>query len=370
MAGTKRGALSRLRGGTSNVGELFSIVRELSFDDLRDEAQTVPRLLLLGADGALLGALRDALEAGATGSFFDTAGFDALPQYLESYDAIVLVNATPADRNLPRVKQLLTNVETAGRTLTFQVPPSLSRDGRPDLSPEAVADLRRRLLTRLEHRQLALGRFLPSFRQDAAMGLINATSRANAEFALLSNIPSLIPVVGTLMAIGADTLVLTKNQLMLIYKLAAIHGRDLQQPWRIYSEMLPVVGAGIVWRTVARELTSLIPFAGGSIPKLIVAYAGTMVMGQAGHFYYQQGNRPSSEHMQGFYARAVERARSLGILNRNDDQKVIEGRFTEKQPVPEQPAPVEQRQAQPVPTAPAPTPEAGGVAEPPPSEQR
>ena len=340
MAGTKRGALSLLRGGAPGISELYSVVRELSFDELRDEAQTPPRLLLLGADHGLLQALRDALAAGATGSYFDTAGFADLPQHLDVYDAIVLVNASPADRNLPGVRQLFTNAETAGRTLTFQVPPSVGRNDRPDLPAEAVADLRRRLLTRLAHRQLALGRFLPSFRQDAALSTINTTARANAEFALLSNIPAVIPLVGNLMAVGADFLVLTKNQLMLIYKLAAIHGCDLQQPWRIYTEMLPVVGAGIFWRTVARELASLIPLAGGAIPKLIVAYAGTMVAGQAAHFYYDKGTRPSGEQMKGFYARAAARARDLGILNR-DARTVIEGHFTERPPIPAEPATTE-----------------------------
>lgn len=336
MAGSKRGALSLLRGGAPGIGELYSVVRELSFDELRDEAETPPRLLLVGADRGLLHALRDALAAGAAGSYFDAAGFGDLPRRLEGYDAIVLVNAAPADRDLPRVRQLFADGETAGRTLTFQVAPAVGRDERPDLSPEVVADLRRRLVTRLAHRQLALGRFLPSFRHDAAMSTINTTARANAEFALLSNIPAVIPLVGNLMAVGADFLVLTKNQLMLMYKLAAIHGRDLRQPWRIYSEMLPVVGAGIFWRTVARELANLIPLAGGAIPKLIVAYAGTMVAGQAAHFYYERGARPTGAQLKAFYGRAAARARDLGMLHR-DGRQVIEGHFTEHPTTPPQP---------------------------------
>ncbi len=339
MPGAKRGTLARLRGGAPGIGQLFSIVRELSFDELRDEAQLPPRLLLLGADRALLAALRDALGGGDATHFIEIADFDDLPSHLDSFDGIVLVNAAPSDRNRPAIKGLLNGVETAGRTLTFQLPPSLSRDGQPALSEEAVADLRRRLITRLAHRQLALGRYLPSFRQDAAMGVINATARANAEFAVLSNIPAVVPIVGSVMAIGADFLVLTKNQLMMIYKLAAIHGKDIKEPWRLYTEMLPVVGAGIFWRTVARELASLIPFAAGTIPKLIVAYAGTMVTGQAAHLFYEQGSRPTSDQMKSFYVRAAERAKSLGILQREDDRKVIEGRFTEKAPPPPAPLP-------------------------------
>lgn len=325
-----RRALTR-RVVPSGVGELFNIVRELSFEELRDEAQLPPRLLLVGSDRAALTGLRDTLGGGAAASFIDVALFDALPSNLDSCDGIVLVNATPNDRARPPIKQLLSQVETAGRTLTFQLPPSVGQ-GEVVPSPEAVEDLRGRLVTRLSHRQLALGRYLPPFRRTVATSITNATARANAEFALLSNIPAVVPIVGNFMAIGADFLVLTKNQLMLIYKLAAVHGRDIQQPWRLYSEMLPVLGAGILWRTVARELAALIPFAAGTIPKVLIAYAGTTVTGQAASFYYEQGTRPSGEQMKGFYAWAMERAKALRLTNRQDDRKVIEGRFTERAP--------------------------------------
>ncbi len=334
MARRRRGPLSRLGGGVPAVGELFNIVRELSFDELRDEAQLPPRLLLAGADAAGLLALRDALGGAEAASFIETATFDDLPRNLDGYDGIVLVNATPADRARPQIRQLLSGAETAGRTLTFQLPPTAVRQERPTPPPAAaVDDLRQRLITRLAHRQLALGRYLPAFRRDAAQSVINQTARANAEFALLSNIPAVIPIVGNLMAVGADFLVLTKNQMMLIYKMAAIHGRDIQHPWQLYTELLPTVGAGILWRTIARELAALVPFAGGTIPKVLIAYAGTAATGQAASFFYEQGKRPSRDQMRSFYARALDLARGLrlGGGERDGDRggNVIEGRFTE-----------------------------------------
>ncbi len=335
------GALRRVAGATSNVAELFNIVREMSFDELREEAQAAPRLLLLGADQAALEPLRDQLGGSGSASYIDTAAFDQPPRDLAAYDGIVLVNAGPTDRARPEIQRLLAGAETAGRTLTFQIPPSLARDDRAlaTVTDDLADDLRRRILTRLSHRQLALGRYLPAFRGEAAQSVTNATARANAEFALLSNIPAVIPVVGNLVAAGADFLVLTKNQLMLIYKLAAIHGRDIQQPWRLYTEMLPVVGAGLVWRTVARELASFVPFAGGTIPKVIIAYAGTAVVGQAAHFFYEQGKKPSNEQLRRFYARAAEVARSLrlSLPGRANGHDVIEGQFTERK-APQPPA--------------------------------
>jgi len=332
MAGSRTG-LSRLRPRVPAVGDLFSVVRQLSFDELRDEATLPPRLLLLGNEQPTLETLRGALVGESGAQFIDLALVgDALP-HLDSYDGIVLVNLSPSERNEPMIARLLNSDETAGRTLTCQLPPTLGqRDAA--IPSELIDDLRGRIVTRLSHRQLALGRYLPAFRKQAASAVIGQTARANAEFALLSNIPALIPVVGNIVAAGADFLVLTKNQLMLIYKMAALHGRDLGQPWRIYAEMLPIVGVGILWRTIARELSALIPFAAGTIPKVLVAYAGTAVAGQTANLYYLQGTRPTGEQLQGFYLRAVEMARKLPFMNRNAARRgtFIEGQFTEQRP--------------------------------------
>jgi uncharacterized protein (DUF697 family) len=338
---TRRG-LARLRSSGPAVGELFKIVRELSFDELRDEAQLPPRLLLVGANHDQLVTLRDALGGGAASGFIDVVTFEQMPGYLDLYDGIVLVNAGPTERNRPKIRQLMVDTETAGRTLTFQLPPGGAADGEMPLPPQAVDDLRSRLVTRLGHRQLALGRYLPAFRKQVTTSLINQTARANAEFALLSNIPAVIPIVGNLMAAGADFLILTKNQLMLIYKLAAAHGRDIDQPWRLYTEMLPVVGAGLVWRTVAREMAALIPFAAGTIPKVLIAYAGTAVTGQAASYYYEFGAKPTGAQVRRYYERAVEVAKTLRPGGR-DEPNAIEGEFTEVEP------PVEPERA-PVPT--------------------
>jgi len=329
----RRTGLSRLRAGVPGIGDLFSVVRQLSFDELRDEATSPPRLLLIGNEQPTLETVRGALVGESGAQYIDIALVgDALP-HLDSYDGIVLVNLSPPERNAPVIAHLLNSDETAGRTLTCQLPPT---PGQRDVTipSDLIDDLRGRIVTRLSHRQLALGRYLPAFRKQAASTVIGQTARANAEFALLSNIPALIPVVGNIVAAGADSLVLTKNQLMLIYKIAAIHGRDLGQPWRIYAEMLPIVGAGIFWRTIARELSALIPFAAGTIPKVLVAYAGTAVAGQTANLYYLQGTRPTSDQLQGFYLRAVEMAPKLPFMNRNAERRgpIIEGQFTHKHP--------------------------------------
>jgi uncharacterized protein (DUF697 family) len=137
------------------------------------------------------------------------------------------------------------------------------------------------------------------------MHVVQLTSRVNGQFALASNLPALVPVVGGILAAGADTIVLTKNQLMMLYKLAAIHGRDLDNRFRIYQEMIPIVGAGLFWRTVARDLAAMMPFAAGAVPKVAIAFAGTMAAGMAAHLYYHEGKRVDSVRMREFYQNAL-----------------------------------------------------------------
>src|SRR5699024_11012998 len=110
---------------------------------------------------------------------------------------------------------------------------------------------------------------------DAVRAIINETSKANAQFALVSNASAVVPIVGNLMTVGADLVVLTKNQVMMCYKIAAAHDRELGNQFAIIRELSPVVGAGFIWRTIAREASAMIPLAAGTIPKVAVAYAGT-----------------------------------------------------------------------------------------------
>jgi uncharacterized protein (DUF697 family) len=201
-------------------------------------------------------------------------------------------------------------------------------------SDEPVERIRQAVVRVGDDLELALGRAFPALRPAAAMQVVNVTSRVNGQFALASNLPALVPVVGGVLSAGADTIVLTKNQLMMIYKLAAIHDRDLDNRFRIYQEMVPVVGAGLFWRTVARDLAAMIPFAAGAVPKVAIAFAGTFAAGMAAHLYYQEGKRVDSRRMRQLYRDALQQLRdrpdllkSLPIPNRlrrdNEPDRVI-----------------------------------------------
>jgi hypothetical protein len=86
--------------------------------------------------------------------------------------------------------------------------------------------------------------------------------------------------------------------------------------WQDYvTEFGSVIGSGFVWRQIARSLIGLIP-AWGIIPKVVVAYSGTYVVGNAVLGWYLTGRKLSPKQMQALsvqaFTRGKEYARKLG----------------------------------------------------------
>lgn len=279
------------------VRDFVTVIRELSFDQLRAEALLAPRLLVIARDAGLAALGRDRLFGPGAEEFVDVRTFGEGTADPLEYDVIVSVG--PLESAVGRTwRDLFRRVDEPARVVEIE----------PDLI-EGAADLdgvRRRIADVADERSLAIGRYIDAMREACAAQVVTGTSMVNAQFSLLSNLPTLLPVVGNLVAVGADFLVLTKNQLMMIFKLAAIYQRDLDDRWRIYSEMLPVVGTGLVWRTVARELDALLPFGIGTVPKVVISYGGTYTVGRAADLYYQRGIKVTGEQMRELYAEALE----------------------------------------------------------------
>jgi uncharacterized protein (DUF697 family) len=162
---------------------------------------------------------------------------------------------------------------------------------------------------------LPLGRRYPRIREAVAERLILDVSRANAQFAALSSLPANIPLVGGVVGDFADILVLTKNQLILLFKLAGLYGRDLELGRQLVLEILPVVGGAFFWRSTARSLVGLLPGFMALVPKVVVAYAGTFVVGEMARYYYRYGRRPPPGLVRELSAEGLRLARStLGRL--------------------------------------------------------
>jgi len=291
-------------GVFGTVRNTVNVLREIRFDEIRDEAETPPHLLVLAPDAAQAEDLARLLTGVAHAPTVTARALNDVPRDLGQFDAIVVFD--------PHHTGVVKDLQKRTPSVGGPAPVFPFRADRVDDEQEA-AGLRALIASRLPTRAPAFGRAFPAFRAAAAKAVIDETAKANAQFALVSNAPSVIPIVGSLASAGADFLVLTKNQLMLLFKIAAIYGRELHDQWGIIEEMVPVVGAGLFWRTLAREATSFIPFAAGTIPKVAIAYAGTVAAGKGAEVYYRSGRRPSRAQMRRFYAQALETVKKLPI---------------------------------------------------------
>jgi uncharacterized protein (DUF697 family) len=293
--GSGLGALATLQ--TTN-----SVLREISFDDVRDEAQRVPRMLYLGPNGDLAHSALWKLTGIERSDTITIAASDREVGDLSRFD-IVLVYDPQKSGAADAVRMRLERSDSPGQV--FEIFDATASIGD-------VAELLRQAITdSIPERAPAFGRAYPAFRQAAVKTVVDETSKANAQFALIANVPSIVPVFGSLLSVVAASLTLNKSQLMMVYKIAAIHGKDLNNQVRILRELLPVIGAGFFWRTAAREATSFLPFAAGSIPKVVIAFTGTVAAGWAADFYYKQGRKPSYDQVRRFVREASEAALRL-----------------------------------------------------------
>lgn len=130
--------------------------------------------------------------------------------------------------------------------------------------------------------ETALSRVFIPFRKPVADTLITRVARENALFSLVTALPNVVPSLIELpWALGefaTDTAFLTMNQLRLALTLAAASDRPVG-----YVEQKAEVGAIVAgafgWRALSRELAGKIPLGGGLIPKAVISYVGTYMVG-------------------------------------------------------------------------------------------
>jgi uncharacterized protein (DUF697 family) len=127
-------------------------------------------------------------------------------------------------------------------------------------------------------RRVGLARRFPALRPKVFNSLIEETARANAGYALSTGLAEIVPVLDIPLNIG-DIVVLTKNQMMMSYRIALAAGRN-GEPRELIGEIVGVIGSGLIFRQAARQLVGLIP-AIGLVPKVAVAYGGTWTIGRA-----------------------------------------------------------------------------------------
>ena len=317
----------------NRLGDFWGILREVDPGAVERDARRTVRLVICGPAGVGKRRLAAQLTAGEyVGSLVDVYDMpDDVASALPDADAYLYVTS-PVIRSSIRGRDNLRQVLNRGApvlvALTDSAGPDLFElkqyletvtglDSRRivtlagDSPDQIIEELVPALLAAAPLIALPLGRQLPALRAASADRLVRETSRVNAEFAALSSLPSFIPIVGGLATVGADMIVLTKNQVMLVLKLGIVNGRPMDNRLQVMAEVLPIVGAGLLWRSIARTLVSLIPGPLAIAPKVAIAYVGTFVVGKAAQYYYRVGQRPSPELLEHFQREALDQFQAL-----------------------------------------------------------
>jgi uncharacterized protein (DUF697 family) len=313
----------------NDFGSIWKTIREVDITAIRQEADHDVVVACAG-DRAAVERLRELLLEGPDRYPTPYASLGLVPldqvpareRLISDADLLLValhddVTLSPAERaGLERLEALsprrrllvvLGDPSAPARSVLRRVDESKSLVLRPK-----AADARERLAAGVldalpKNRRLAAARRLPGLRARYAHQLTGEVSLSNGAFVLASGIPSLVPVLGVPIA-AADTLVLTKNQALMVYRLALAFGAPSEFQKRM-MEITPVIGAAVMWRQVAGGLVGLIP-GYGIVPKTAVAFAGTWITGRAAELYYATG-LVAKEDLRRFSDEAMARAKAM-----------------------------------------------------------
>lgn len=167
--------------------------------------------------------------------------------------------------------------------------------------------------------RLSLGKQLPIFRGVLTHQLIADTSQANAVYAASSGMAKLVPVLNIPLNV-ADMVILTKNQLVMAFKIALLAGKQ-GRPLDIMGEAISVLGGGFLFREIARGLVGLIP-GFGILPRVAVAYAGTQTIGQVVALWAFEDRRLPLGELRRRYQGALARGRKVAgaLIGKNEQE--------------------------------------------------
>lgn len=342
-AGRRQQIAEKDRGGAvpkwSDFGNVWTTLRELDISAIRDEAERPVSFVCVGHDAALDQVDRLMRQGNERYPISGPSPLQLVPLARAAAQAPVLNGADLALFAIDsRTTLSESEIASFGRLESLTIPflvVLLNGDQLPAgdafRSPmmrsrivtiantqalDAADKLATAILGRLPAEQhLAAARRLPGLRPIYARELIGSVAFTNATYALASGLPEQIPIVSVPFA-AADIVVLTKNQALLVYRLALAYGAPPDFQARI-REVLPVIGGAFLWRQAARSLIGLIPIW-GLLPKVAIGYAGTYTTGIAAWRWYESGDLVSTDQMKRISAdaMAIGRKRAAELIAR------------------------------------------------------
>ncbi len=292
-------ALKAVPGQVGGAMRLWTLFKSLRVQDITEAAERPFHLALVGAeDHAHLLMARLALESAAPRDLGPQGPADIRP-YIAHYAGR---DAVPPGSLILDADALTADEGRLAAALALIVAE------QPDL-------------------RLALARHVPAFRPATVACLIAEASKDNAKIALVSALPGIVPFTAFLLPATAlgDMVLLTKNQILLLLRIAAAYGKEMDLSART-RELLPVVGSAFGWRAAARELIGLVPGGVGLLVKGCIAYAGTYTVGKAAAVYYSTGHTLSPPRLRQLYQDAFRDAvaRVRPLLRRRKTRPTVD----------------------------------------------
>ncbi len=311
------------------ASDIVRIVREMNLSTIKKETEK-PFSILLAGSAPLATELAERLSAteGRSGVHpwldvqavplpldrHDLSGYDLA---LLVTDAVEMQEAEASTLRRLREDKVPVVVVVVSAAAASQVGAELARRDEtarvllaPPLSDQALRDkLAPALLDAArDELRLPLARQLPPLRAPVIQELVETTSRANALYAASTGLAEVVPILNIPLN-AADIFVLTKNQLVMAYKVALAAGKE-GTPREIMGEVISVLGGGFLFRQIARELVGLIPVV-GVIPKVAIAYGGTWVIGRTVMLWALEGEHLNTGEMRRLYDEAMARGMAL-----------------------------------------------------------
>jgi uncharacterized protein (DUF697 family) len=287
----------------ADIAQFWQLTRELNIGSLREAMEQPVSLLVLGSDSHIAERVARLIEPDPEAGevVIGVLGYNTR----EHADTYIAAIGGPLEADARRhlselsvseAPLLVVQSEDAAGMLVLGIPDDrIITLGAFEADDEVRDRLFRSLVQAAPEVMLSAGRRHPLLREPVADHLIRDTSRVNAQFAALASLPVNIPILGGFVGDMADILVLTKNQVLLLFKLAGLYGRDISLGGELLFEIAPVVGTAFLWRSTARMLVGLLSAMLGLVPKTLVAYTGTYIVGHTARYYYRFGHRPPPE---------------------------------------------------------------------------
>ncbi len=331
-----------------SLGPMWRTFSEIDIRAIREEAERTPRLAVVGSD-ATTSALQTLLRQGPRSAELMVTAIASyhLPlnpadlAALAGYDLCIVLLDDPEQARRDDLRSLLAHpapillVQDPAHVAALSIDPSVGGQTAANVRSVAVAlddkeavkkELLPAILALLPDHELSAGRAYPGLRPATAHKLILKTSKVNAGYAAGTGAAEMLPGLGIPFAV-ADIIILTKNQVVMAYKLGMLMGETGTLTEQI-PKMAGVVGAGFMWRQVARELVGFLPL--GVVLKTAVAYAGTYATGQAVYHYFVTGEKLNKADLRRLFDDAMARGRAVAahtveqVRSRRDPAALLE----------------------------------------------